>query len=56
MEGRLGGLDAVAKRKIPYPDQESNLGPPARSLFTILPELPLFPTNCTAMYTLPSVM
>jgi hypothetical protein len=37
------GLDAVARRKNPSPCRESNAGRPARSLVTILTELPLLP-------------
>jgi hypothetical protein len=37
--GRRAGLDAVAKRKIPSPCRESNLGRPVRSLVGILSEL-----------------
>jgi hypothetical protein len=33
-------MDAVTKRKSPYPCQESNPARPARSLVTILAELP----------------
>jgi len=37
--GLRAGLDAVAKRKIPRSCWESNTGPLARSLVTILTEL-----------------
>jgi len=37
--GPRAGLDAMAKRKIPYPCRVSNSGRPARSLVTILTEL-----------------
>jgi hypothetical protein len=38
--GPIISLDAVAKRKNPNPCRESNHGRPARSLVTVLTELP----------------
>jgi len=41
--GPRAGLDAVEKREIPSPCRELNPDRPARSLVSILTELPRFP-------------
>jgi hypothetical protein len=46
---RIAGQDAVAKKKGPYPCQESNPVRPARSLITILTELLRF-YDCIKQY------
>jgi hypothetical protein len=43
--GPRAGLDAVAKRRRPYPCQESNRGRLASILVTILTELPRLSVN-----------
>jgi len=47
------GLDAVAKRRNPFPCRKSNLGRRARGLVTILTELPRLPgSNSGCLYVL----
>jgi uncharacterized membrane protein YphA (DoxX/SURF4 family) len=50
--GSKTGLDAVAKRKIPLHCRETKPGCPARSLFTVLAELPrLLVTSSPTLFT-----